>query len=83
MAGKDADLRTFTNRGEGMRAEYEQACLVASDALAKHQNMSDIRNGMSKSDDQRPRATLMQPRRQHLITQVGNTRPTENSSRIP
>ena len=60
VAGKDADLRGFTDRDEGMRAEYEQACLVASDALAKHQNILDIRNGMSISDDQRPRATLMQ-----------------------
>ena len=59
-AGKDADLRAFNDRDEGMRTEYEQACLVASEALAEHQNMLDIRNGMSISDDQRPRATLMQ-----------------------
>ena len=59
VAGKDADLRSFTDRDKGMRAEYEQAFLVASEALAEHQNMSEIRNGMSISDDQRPRATLM------------------------
>ena len=60
VAGKEVDLRMFTDRDEGMRNEYEQACLIASDALAEHQHMSDIRNGMSISDDQRPRATLMQ-----------------------
>ena len=49
-AGKDADVRTFNDRDEGMRAEYEQACLVASECLAKHQNMSDIRNGLSIDD---------------------------------
>ena len=57
IAGKDVDLRVFNDRDEGMRTEYEQACLVASEALDEHQNMSDIRNGMSISDDQRPRAT--------------------------
>ena len=60
VAGKNADLRAFTDKDEVIRAKYEQACLFASDALAEHQNMSDIRNGMSISDDQRPRATLMQ-----------------------
>ena len=38
-AGKDADLIAFNDRGKGMRTEYEQACLVASEALAEHQNM--------------------------------------------
>ena len=60
VAGKDIDLSAFDNRDEGMRNEYEQACLVASEALAEHQNMLDIRNGMSISNDQRPRAALMQ-----------------------
>ena len=59
-AGKDADLRAFIDRDNGMRAEYEQACLVASECLAEHQNMSDIRNSMSIHDDQQPRAALMQ-----------------------
>ena len=59
-AGKDADLRAFNDWDDGMRAEYEQACLVASKCLAEHQNMSDIRNGMSIHDDQQPRAALMQ-----------------------
>ena len=60
VVGKDVDLRAFDDRDEGMRNEYEQACRVASEALAEHQNMLDIRNGMSISDDQRPRAALMQ-----------------------
>ena len=59
-AGKDADLRPFNDRDEGMRTKYKQACLVASEDLAKHQNMLDIRNGMSIHYDQRPRAALMQ-----------------------
>ena len=65
VAGKDADLRAFNDRDEGMRAEYEQACLVTSDALAEHQNMSDIRNCMSISDNQRPRATPNNTGRQY------------------
>ena len=39
VAGKDADLRAFTDKDEGMRAEYEQACLVASDALAEPEHV--------------------------------------------
>ena len=83
VAGKEADLRAFSDRDEGMRNEYEQACLVASDALAEHQNMSDIRNGMSISDDQRPRAALMQTAAATTNKQAGNTKPTANLSRIP
>ena len=79
VAGKDADLRPFTDRDEGMGAVYEQACLEASDALAKHQNMSD----MSISDNQRPRATLMQTAAAVPNNTGRNTRPTANSSRIP
>ena len=79
---KDANLRSFTDRDEGVRAEYEQACLVATEALAEHQNMSDIRNGMSISDDQRPRATLMHTAAA-IRRQAGNTKPTANSSQTP
>ena len=43
-----------------MRKEYERACMIASDCLAKHQNMSDIRNGLSIDDAQQPRAALIQ-----------------------
>ena len=38
-----------------MRKEYEHACLIAQDSLAQHQNMSDIRNGLSIDDTQQPR----------------------------
>ena len=60
VAGKDADLRAVSDRDDAMRAEYESACLVASECLAEHQNMSDIRNGLSIDDTQQPRAALMQ-----------------------
>ena len=43
-----------------MRKEYEHACLIAQDCLAEHQNMSDIRNGLSIDDAQQPRAALIQ-----------------------
>ena len=39
-----------------MRKEYEHACLIAQDSLAQHQNMSDIRNGLSINETQQPRA---------------------------
>ena len=55
----EVDATTYENRDEGMRNEYEKACLEASEAIALHQNMSDIRNGLSVSDDQRSRATQM------------------------
>ena len=83
VAGKDVDLRAFNDNDKGMRAEYEQACLVASEDLAKHQNMWDIRNGMPISDDQRPRAALMQTAAATTNKQAGNTKPTANLSRIP
>ena len=60
MAGKDADLRAVSDRDDGMRAEYEAACLVASECLAEHQNMSDFRNGLSIDNIQQPREALMQ-----------------------
>ena len=60
QAGKDPDLKAVFDRDEGMRKEYELACLLAQDCLAEHQNMSDIRNGLSIDDTQQPRAALMQ-----------------------
>ena len=50
QAGKEPDLKAVADRDQGMRAEYEQACIIASDCLAEHQNMSDIRNGLSIDD---------------------------------
>ena len=47
QANKEPDLKAVRNRDEGMRKEYEHACLIAQDSLAHHQNMSDIRNGLS------------------------------------
>ena len=44
------------DRDEGMRREYEHACITAQQCLAEHQNMSDIRNGLSIDDTQQPRA---------------------------
>ena len=58
--GTKVDKTTYDNRDEGMRNEYKKACLEASEAIAHHENMSDIRNGLSISDDQRPRAAQMQ-----------------------
>ena len=58
--GTEVDVTTYENRDEGMRNEYKKACLEASEAIAHHQNMLDIRNGLSISDDQRPRAIQMQ-----------------------
>ena len=58
--GVEVDMTTYDNRGEGMRRVYEKACLEASEAIALHQNMSDIRNGLSISDVQRPRASQAQ-----------------------
>ena len=49
QANKEPDLKAVSNRDEGMRKEYERACIIASDCLAEHQNMSDIRNGLSRS----------------------------------
>ena len=53
QAGKDPDFKAVSNRDKGMRKEYELACLLAQDCLAEHQNMSDIRNGLSIDDTQR------------------------------
>ena len=50
------DLKAVGDRDEGMRREYKHACLTAQQCLAEHQNMSDIRNGLSIDDTQQPRA---------------------------
>ena len=47
QANKEPDLKAVSDRDEGMRAKYERACIISLDCLAKHQNMSDIRNGLS------------------------------------
>ena len=60
QVGKEPDLKAVADRDKGMRAEYERAGIIASDCLAKHQNMSDIRNGLSIDDTQQPRAALIQ-----------------------
>ena len=60
QAGKELDLKAVGDRDEGIRKEYEHACIIAQDCLAKHQNMSDIRNGLSIDDTQQPRAALIQ-----------------------
>ena len=52
----EVDRATYENRDKVMRNEYERACLEASEAIVHHQKMSDIRNGLSISDDQWPRA---------------------------
>ena len=44
---REPDLRQVGEREEGMRKEYERACLIAQECLAEHQNMSDIRRGLS------------------------------------
>ena len=47
--GREPDLRLVGERDEGMRTEYKQACIVAQQCLAKHQNMSDKdQNGIGK-----------------------------------
>ena len=51
QANKEPDLKAVGDRDEGMRKEYEHACLIA-----QHQNMSDIRNGLSINKTQQPRA---------------------------
>ena len=53
---REPDLRAVGERDEGMRREYEQACIIAQQCLAEHQNMSDIRNGLSIDDTKQPRA---------------------------
>ena len=52
QANKEPDLKVVGDRDEGMRKEYEHACLIAQDSLAQHQNMSDIRNGLSIDETQ-------------------------------
>ena len=37
--GVEVDMTSYDNRDEGMRKEYEKACLEASEAIAHHQNM--------------------------------------------
>ena len=49
-------MRSVGERDEGMRAEYERACIIAQQCLAEHQNMSDIRRGLSIDNTQQPRA---------------------------
>ena len=56
QAEREPDLRSVGEREEGMRREYEQACIVAQQCLAEHQNMSDIRRGLSIDNTQQPRA---------------------------
>ena len=53
---REPDLRQVGEREEGMRKEYERACLIAQECLAEHQNMSDIRRGLSIGNTQQPRA---------------------------
>ena len=53
---REPDLRSVGERDEGMRAEYERACIIAQQCLAEHQNMSDIRRGLSIDNTQQPRA---------------------------
>ena len=77
QANKEPDLKAVGDRDEGMRKEHEHACLIAQDCLAEHQNMSNIRNGLSINDTQQPRAPLIQ---QYPTTQAGNTKPMANSS---
>ena len=48
-------MRSVGERDEGMRAEYERACIIAQQCLAEHQNMSDIRRGLSIDNTQQPR----------------------------
>ena len=51
QANKEPDLKAVGDRDKGMRKEYKLACITAAqDNLAKHQNMSDIRNGLSIDD---------------------------------
>ena len=53
---REPDLRSVGERDEGMHAEYERACIIAQQCLAKHQHMSDIRRGLSIDNTQQPRA---------------------------
>ena len=39
QAEREPDLRAVGERDEGMRREYEQACIIAQQCLAEHQNM--------------------------------------------
>ena len=56
QANREPDFKAVGDRDEGMRKEIELACITAQDSLAEHQNMSDIRNGLSIDDTQQPRA---------------------------
>ena len=58
QAEKEPDLKAVGDRDEGMRREYEHACITAQQYLAEHQNMSDIRNGLSIDDTQQPSCLL-------------------------
>ena len=72
QAEREPDLRSVGEREEGMRREYEQACIVAQQCLAEHQNMSDILE------------LNRQKMQQQLLThQAGFTKPTANSSQTP
>ena len=48
---REPDLRAVGERDEDMRRE---ACIVAQQCLAEHQNMSDIRKGLSIDNTQQP-----------------------------
>ena len=50
QANKEPDLKAVGDRDEGRRKDYKHACLIAQDCLAEHQNMSEIRNGLSIND---------------------------------
>ena len=76
QAEREPDLRSVGEREEGMRKEYEQACIVAQQSLAEHQNMSDIRRGLSIDNTQQPRA-------QPAENVAGCTKPMANSSQTP
>ena len=54
--GVEPALREVGEREEGMRKEYERACLTVQECLAEHQNMSDIRRGLPIGNNQQPRA---------------------------
>ena len=67
QAGVEPDLRQVGEREEGMRKEYERACLTAQECLAEHQNMSDIRRGLPIGNNQEPRACCV-PVWEHLCS---------------
>ena len=59
QAEEEPDLRQVGEREEGMRKEYERACLAAQECLAEYQNMSNIRRGLAIGNNQQHRACLL------------------------